>query len=102
MTKLEAAKIAHEKRLRQLGVPEDIIRGRRKKARQKLVLPKVVSEREIAPTSDRIPGNGAAKERSIYTGDEIMGIGVMHKSNLVPVTRSSDGAKDLARMRRGE
>ncbi len=52
-------------------------------------------------TSDRIPGNGSAKAANTYTGDEIMGIGTMHKSNAVPIRKDSkDAAKDLASMRR--
>lgn len=35
-----------------------------------------------------------------YTGDKLIGIGVMHKSNSVPVF-SNDEAVDLAKMRRG-
>jgi len=39
------------------------------------------------------------KEAPQYTGDYVIGIGTMHKSNLVPVTRGS-GAEDIAKMRR--
>ena len=35
-----------------------------------------------------------------YTGDKLVGIGVMHKSNSVPVF-NSDQAVEIARMRRG-
>jgi hypothetical protein len=35
----------------------------------------------------------------VYTGDKMIGIGTLHKSNAVPVF-SSDDAKDIARMRR--
>lgn len=35
-----------------------------------------------------------------YTGTKIMGVAVMHKSNLVPVYKGED-AIDIARMRRG-
>lgn len=40
------------------------------------------------------------KERHAYTGTNIIGIGAMHKSNLVPIF-SSDAAVDLSKMRRG-
>lgn len=51
-------------------------------------------------TSDTIPGNGSAKpEPKEYTGDYIVGIATMHKSNLVPVGRGDD-PKDYAQMRR--
>lgn len=35
-----------------------------------------------------------------YTGDKLIGIGVLHKSNSVPVFKGED-AIDIARMRRG-
>jgi hypothetical protein len=35
----------------------------------------------------------------VYTGDKIIGIGTMHKSNMVPIF-NSDQAKDISSMRR--
>lgn len=52
-------------------------------------------------TSDRIPASGPAKERVQYTGDEIMGITLNHKSNYEPVRRDNKkAAVDSAQMRR--
>ena len=52
-------------------------------------------------TSDVIPcGPTPKKEVQQYTGDLIVGVGVMHKSNLVPIMRGTNEAKDLAQMRR--
>ena len=51
-------------------------------------------------TSDIVPGACTKKEVPQYTGDLIVGIGTMHKSNLVPVGRGDD-PKEYARMRRG-
>lgn len=52
-------------------------------------------------TSDKIPGNGAKKESLKYTGDEIAGIVVTHKSNLMPVRKDNkQAAIDAANMRR--
>jgi len=52
-------------------------------------------------TSDRIAGNGLAKERKQYTGTEIAGIVTTHKSNLMPVRRDNkQAAIDAASMRR--
>ena len=52
-------------------------------------------------TSDAIPGNGVAREKSKYTGDEIMGITLNHKSNYEPVRRDNKKAAiDSAQMRR--
>lgn len=50
-------------------------------------------------TSDAIPGSCAKIESQQYTGDYIVGIATMHKSNLVPVGRGAD-PKDFATMRR--
>lgn len=48
-------------------------------------------------------GNGfgvaAAPAPKVYTGDKMIGIGQLHKSNAVPVFKQED-AQDLARMRR--
>lgn len=43
---------------------------------------------------------GAKKETMQYTGNKMLGIGTLHKSNAVPVF-SDDEAKEMARMRRG-
>lgn len=47
-----------------------------------------------------VPDEGTAPPTKVYTGDAMLGIGTMHKSNAVPVF-STDDAKDLATMRRG-
>ena len=53
----------------------------------------------VAPTSDKV-GNGYAKPQKRYTGDELAGIGVLHKSNMVPIRKDSNAAKEIATMRR--
>jgi hypothetical protein len=40
------------------------------------------------------------KDTERYTGDQIIGIGTMHKSNAIPITKESGMAKDIAKMRR--
>ena len=45
-------------------------------------------------------GVATKKESQRYTGDLIVGIATMHKSNAVPVMRGTDQAKDIAAMRR--
>lgn len=42
----------------------------------------------------------SAKASKVYTGNKMLGIGTLHKSNAVPVF-SDDEAKEMARMRRG-
>jgi len=51
--------------------------------------------------SDAIPSNGTKKDAPVYTGNEIAGIAVMHKSNLVPVRRDrKEGFVEISQMRR--
>ena len=93
-----AALAAHAKRLRALGVdPDAKPRRRYRPPRDDLK----DGMRAVAATSDAIPGNGSARESRRYTGDELLGIGTMHKSNSVPVRRDSDEARNIASMRRG-
>lgn len=99
--RLLSALVAHEKRLRQLGVSEDVLRGRRNRPSVNDFPNLRSGERNIAPTSDRICGPGFSRQEQRYTGTEIMGIGTMHKSNSVPVLRGTSDAEDIARMRRG-
>ena len=40
------------------------------------------------------------REKKVYTGDAMIGIATMHKSNSVPVFSQQD-AKDISKMRRG-
>lgn len=42
----------------------------------------------------------AKPESRQYTGNEIMGIATMHKSNAVPVRKDSDMAVQISKMRR--
>jgi hypothetical protein len=44
-------------------------------------------------------GNAVLRSSPVYTGDKMIGIGQLHKSNAVPVFRDED-IKDIARMRR--
>lgn len=53
--------------------------------------------REMYPSLDSESGLGLKKESPQYTGDLLIGIATMHKSNAVPVLKQED-AEDLARM----
>lgn len=58
-------------------------------------------ETQHIPSLNSLPTGVAIKpEPKIYTGDLIVGIATMHKSNAVPVMRGTDQAKDIAKMRR--
>ena len=39
------------------------------------------------------------KDSPVYTGDKLVGIGTLHKSNMVPIFNDTE-AKDIAKMRR--
>lgn len=100
------AQTAHDKWLRERGVHPDQLKaslphdakGRRLGVCE---MPDYSVRRATAPTSDRIAPVAGKRKENVYTGDEIAGIGLLHKSNLVPVRKDSNDAKEIARMRRG-
>lgn len=52
-------------------------------------------------SSTGVTGGGCARvEPKVYTGDKLLGIATMHKSNMVPVFSTQD-AEDISKMRRG-
>lgn len=53
-----------------------------------------------AKSLDTGGGTTAAKRQKVYTGDKMVGVSQMHKSNLVPVF-NDEAAKDITKMRRG-
>lgn len=68
-----------------------------------LVSPKryIDPSRLHADIPSRDSGGYAVRSKDkVYTGDKMIGIATMHKSNLVPVFQT-DAAKELATMRRG-
>jgi len=56
---------------------------------------------ETVPTSDLIMRVEGKRRANQYTGDELAGIGTLHKSNSVPIRKDSNDAVEIARMRRG-
>ena len=54
----------------------------------------------LAKCSNIVTYTPHSRVRKKYTGDEIIGIAVMHKSNAVPI-RSKKTAEEVAKMRRG-
>lgn len=69
--------------LRGVAQPEVYIRPSPK-------VPSLETKGKFAPT----------RKEMQYTGNELAGIGTMHKSNSVPVRKDSNDAIDIARMRR--
>ena len=58
--------------------------------------------RNGVPTGDKIPVFSCGKKQEFtYSGErKLIGIGLLHKSNLVPVWDEQD-AKEISKMRRG-
>jgi len=52
-------------------------------------------------TSNQIPSNGPKVRQNMYSGDQLLGIATMHKSNAVPIRKDNkQAAADTANMRR--
>lgn len=51
------------------------------------------------PSLDTGGGNATKRDAPVYTGDKMIGIGQMHKSNAVPIFKQEE-AEEIARMRR--
>ena len=94
---LIAAKQKHNKWLRKMGVHPDQLKLREKSIGKSL--PDYSTECKSIPTSDRIGPIEGKRAAKVYSGDYIIGIATMHKSNLVPVGRGNN-AEDFAKMRR--
>jgi hypothetical protein len=63
-------------------------------------IPKYKPDPDHPKCSDRIPVGAGKKEEMRYSGErKLLGIGMMHKSNLVPIW-DEDGAKEISTMRR--
>lgn len=51
------------------------------------------------PSKVTAGGSTARRDSRVYSGTAMIGVGTMHKSNMVPIFRDQD-AKDIASMRR--
>lgn len=87
---------------------QEILRKYDVKSQSKNVVSKTTSTRVIRDNSDSrvIPsldtgiGSTSKKESMVYSGDAVIGISVLHKSNAVPVFSKED-IIDISKMRRG-
>ena len=63
-------------------------------------IPKYEADPNQPKCGDKIPvSNGGKKQPMVYSGERrLLGIGMMHKSNLVPVW-DEDGAKEITAMK---
>ena len=102
--RLKAAHNKHQAWLESMGVSSTQLKQRKKLYKKHNIsvteFPDLSTNSNIR-TSDCVPNLGASKTKHKYTGDEIMGIGLLHKSNYTPIRKDDkQGAKDLANMRR--
>ena len=65
-----------------------------------LINPNMERSNRHIPSLDTGGGSTALPQTKQYTGDKMIGIGTMHKSNMVPIF-SDQEAKDISTMRRG-
>ena len=73
--------------------------GYQKNSTYRAEVPNYRVSKSNVPTSDMV-GNGFKRAVKQYTGDELAGIGTLHKSNMVPIRKDSNAAKEIATMRR--
>ncbi len=63
-------------------------------------IPSYKSTQKLPPLSDSVCGLGSKKPENVYSGTELIGIGVAHKSNLMPVSKNGKDAIEMSKMRR--
>lgn len=99
----QKAQAEYEAWLKKHGVDPN---AKRKKKTAAIVNPVVatthIRETPKIPSLDtRVTGAVSwGTERKVYTGDKMLGIAAMHKSNLVPIFQE-EAAKEVSTMRRG-
>jgi len=97
------AEAQHEKWLRKMGVHPDQLKQTKPQWRDyefKKSFSRTTESYPSLSSSDSLRGSTAKAEPKQYTGDQIVGIATLHKSNLVPVSRG-DNPEIYAKMRRG-
>lgn len=72
---------------------------KRKELKYSLSYPAARSTKHIQSVDSGHLGAVTIKQPMQYTGDKIIGIGTMHKSNAVPIF-NDEAAKDISKMRR--
>ena len=94
------AKANHEEWLQSQGLDDYTLKQAAKRFKG-YDIPEYKTDPNYPKPSDKIPVNGGKKaEPQAYSGErKLLGIGLMHKSNLVPVW-DEEGAKEISKMRR--
>ena len=89
----------HEEWLQSQGLDNYTLKQRAKNFKG-YEIPKYQSDPNYPKTGDKIPVNGGGKAQpQAYSGErKLLGIGLMHKSNLVPVW-DEEGAKEITLMK---
>lgn len=100
--RLIKAQEEHDAWLQRMGVGKTTLPTNKQGKRVGLYdIPDYREHQSTAALGNKVAANGAAKEQQRYTGTEIAGIVVTHKSNLMPVRKDNkQAAKDAAAMRR--
>ena len=101
-----ASELAHDKWLRARGIAPDQLKAKLPtdaKGNRKGIytIPDYKQHQGTYTLGNNLVGSTAKRKENVYTGDELAGIGMLHKSNMVPVRKDSNDAKEIARMRRG-
>ena len=96
------AQANHEEWLQSQGLDNYTLKQKTKKFKG-YNRPEYKTDPNYPKTSDKIPVNGGKKaEAQAYSGErKLIGIGLMHKSNLVPIW-DEEGAKEISTMRRNQ
>tara|TARA_B100001057_G_C22442044_1_gene791590 strand:+ start:367 stop:726 length:360 start_codon:yes stop_codon:yes gene_type:complete len=94
------AQANHEEWLQSQGLDTYTLKQKSKKFKG-YDIPKYTSNPNQPKCGDKIPVNGGVKKEEMkYSGKrKLIGIGLMHKSNLVPIW-DEEGAKEISTMRR--
>ena len=92
----EKARREHDEWLMKMGAHPS---QRKRQKRERLKHVDTVSRVAHIPSSELIPGFVSKKRVNAYTGNVVIGIATMHKSNSVPVT-SKKAAEEISKMRR--
>ena len=93
----EKAKAEHDKWLMARGVHPTQLKQKEKV--HVTSLPSYSTERKTIPTSDVIMPIAGKRAANEYSGDYIVGLATLHKSNTVPVGKG-DSPEEYAKMRR--
>jgi hypothetical protein len=101
-----ASELAHDKWLRARGIAPDQLKAKLPtdaKGNRKGIysIPDYKQHQGTYTLGNNLVGSTAKRQENVYTGNELAGIGMLHKSNMVPVRKDSNDAKEIARMRRG-